>query len=117
MVQRHPFVVPTNDGKSIKEHFGLATTNNPAYSVAHMIAPPGWSEPYQTPEFDEVTLVVRGRKQISINGEETIVLGPGESILIQKGCRVQYANPFDEATEYVSFCVPAFSLDLVHREP
>ena len=52
-IQNNPFVVPTSDGKVIKEHFGMATNNNSQLSIAHMIAPAGWSEPFQTPEFDE----------------------------------------------------------------
>ena len=114
--QVNPFVVPTNDGKSIKEHFGLASTKEDKYSLAHMVAPPGWSEPYQTPAFDEITFVIRGRKRIMIDESEEIILQAGESILIKKGCRVQYSNPFDEETEYISVCVPAFSIDSVHRE-
>ncbi|MEM7104908.1 MAG: cupin domain-containing protein [Bacteroidota bacterium] len=114
--QTNPFVVPTDDGKVIKEHFGLASTAESKYSIAHMIAPPGWSEPYQKPEFDEVTFVIRGRKRIIIDETEEVTIGAGESILIKKDCRVQYANPFEEEVEYVSFCVPAFSLDLVNRE-
>lgn len=114
--QVKPFVVPTNDGKSIKEHFGLASTKEDKYSLAHMIAPPGWSEPYQTPQFDEITFVIKGRKKIIIDESEEIILHAGESLLIKKGCRVQYSNPFDEETEYISVCVPAFSIDSVHRE-
>ena len=60
ILQINPFVVPTNDGKSIKEHFGLASTGETGHSIAHMIAPPKWGEPYQTPEFDEITFVFRG---------------------------------------------------------
>ena len=113
--QAKPFVVPTTDGKIIKEHFGLASINAGNYSVAHMIAPAGWSEPYQTPAFDEITLVVRGKK-IMIDEKEEIILQAGESLLIKKGCRIQYTNPFEEETEYVSICLPAFSIDLVNRE-
>jgi mannose-6-phosphate isomerase-like protein (cupin superfamily) len=80
-----------------------------------MVAPPGWSEPPQTPDFDEYTLVIRGKKEVSVNGER-IVLGPGESILVEAGSRVRYANPFEDETEYVSVCMPAFSPDAVHRE-
>ena len=115
-LQTNPFVVPTTDGKVIREHYGRASTQQSDFSVAHMIAPPGWSEPYQTPAFDEVTFVFRGKKQIVIDEQETILLSAGESILIRKGCRVQYANPFAEEVEYCSFCVPAFSIDSVHRE-
>ena len=114
--QTTPFIVPTTDGKTIKEHFGHASLNGGAYSLAHMIAPPGWSEPYQTPEFDEITFVIRGQKQMIIDEQETILLNAGESILIKKGCRVQYSNPAEEEVEYISVCVPAFTLDGVHRE-
>ena len=113
--QTNPFVVPTDDGKLIKEHFGLASTQDDQYSVAHMIAPPGWSEPAQTPEFDEITFVIKGKKKMVIDGEE-VILGAGESILVKKGARVQYSNPFESEVEYLSFCVPAFSIELVHRE-
>ena len=113
--QSHPFVVPTDDGKVIREHFGLASINHGNYSVAHMIAPPHWSEPPQTPEFDEITFVFRGQKKILINGTDEIVLGPGESLLTKSGTTVQYSNPHDQECEYVSFCMPAFSIDTVNR--
>ena len=114
-LQDRPFVVPTSDGKLIEEHFGLATTHTKEYSIAHMVAPPQWGEPFQNPEFDEVTLVINGRKRIEVNGE-TIDLQAGQSILIKKGARVRYSNPFDTSCEYVSFCVPAFDIATVNRE-
>jgi mannose-6-phosphate isomerase-like protein (cupin superfamily) len=113
--QTKPFRVPTTDGKLIEEHFGKASTQTSAFSVAHMVAPPHWSEPHQTPEFDEITIVLRGRKLIEIDGEE-VVVEAGESILIKAGTRIRYANPYDEETEYWSVCVPAFDFTKVHRE-
>lgn len=113
--QTSPFRVPTTDGKQIEEHFGLASSGDGAVSIARMVAPPGWSEPFQQPAFDEYTLMVRGRKQVEIDGE-TVVLHPGESLLVRRGTRVRYANPFDEDAEYWSVCRPAFSPDTVHRE-
>ena len=114
-IQKSPFVVPTNDGKLIEEHFGKATDGNSAISIAHMIAPPGWSEPFQTPEFDEYTYIIRGKKQFIIGGE-TLILEAGQSIKIERNVRVQYSNPFDLECEYLAICTPAFSLDLVNRE-
>jgi ethanolamine utilization protein EutQ len=114
-IQKAPFVVPTTDGKLIEEHFGNATDNNSAISIAHMIAPPGWEEPFQTPKFDEFTYIIKGKKQFIIDGE-TIVLESGQSIKINKQTRVQYSNPFDEQCEYMAICLPAFSMDLVNRE-
>ena len=110
-----PFVVPTTDGKLIEEYFGLANNQIDAFSVAHMVAPSGWSEPAQTPEFDEITIMISGKKQISIDGEE-VILSAGETLKVNKGATVQYANPFTEPAEYWSVCFPAFSLDRVNRK-
>ncbi|RTY92508.1 cupin domain-containing protein [Flavobacterium sp. GT3R68] len=114
-IQKDPFVVPTSDGKLIEEHHGNATTSNSEISLAHMIAPPKWSEPFQTPEFDEYTYIIRGKKQFVIEGE-LVILEAGQSIKIEKNTRIQYSNPFDEPCEYIAVCQPAFSMDLVHRE-
>ena len=113
--QDKPFRVPTTDGKLIEEHFGNATTDDENISIAHMVAPPGWSEPYQNPEFDEYTLVSRGKKMFEVD-EQQIIVNAGESILIKKGSRVRYSNPFEEECEYWSVCLPAFSIEKVNRE-
>ncbi|MFN3529924.1 MAG: cupin domain-containing protein [Bacteroidia bacterium] len=110
-----PFLVPTTDGKLIEEHFGRASSRNTNFSLAHMVAPPGWSEPLQMPDFDEITIVIRGSKQFEIDGE-LVVLDAGKAILVEKGSKVRYSNPFDEEVEYWSVCIPAFSLDLAHRK-
>ncbi|MGB5362925.1 MAG: cupin domain-containing protein [Aureibaculum sp.] len=115
IIQRSPYVVPTNDGKLIEEHFGLATDGNIEISIAHMIAPPHWSEPFQVPEFDEYTYIISGKKQFNIDGE-IVVLNRGQSIKILKNTRVQYSNPFDEKCEYLSVCNPPFSMRKVNRE-
>lgn len=113
--QNKPFRVPTTDGKLIEEHLGLATTRTPAYSIAHMVAPPQWAEPHQKPEFDEITILIRGKKMVEVDGEE-IILEAGETILVKAGARVKYSNPFSEENEYWSVCVPAFDINTVHRE-
>ncbi|HEX9979507.1 MAG TPA: cupin domain-containing protein [Flavobacterium sp.] len=113
-IQKTPFVVPTTDGKLIEEHHGNST-GNPEISIAHMVAPPGWSEPFQTPRFDEYTYIIKGRKQFVIDGE-TVILEAGQSIKIFHDVRVQYSNPFDVPCEYLAICTPAFSLENVNRE-
>jgi ethanolamine utilization protein EutQ len=114
-IQKSPFVVPTTDGKTIEEHHGNASTNNTEISIARMIAPPKWSEPFQTPEFDEYTYIFSGKKQFIIEGD-TIILEAGQSLKIEANTRVQYSNPFDEACEYIAICKPAFNFVKVHRE-
>ena len=114
-IQNSPFIVPTNDGKLIEEHFGNLTDKNSKISIAHMIAPPGWSEPFQRPDFEEFTYIIKGRKQFIID-DETIILEAGQSIKIEKNIRVQYSNPFKEACEYIAICLPAFTVDKANRE-
>jgi mannose-6-phosphate isomerase-like protein (cupin superfamily) len=114
-IQDNPFVVPTADGKIIREHFGKASDGSSEISIAHMKAPAGWSEPFQTPKFDEYTFIIKGKKQFIINGE-TIVLKAGQSIKIGKNTRVQYSNPFTETCEYIAICLPAFSIESANRE-
>ena len=114
-IQKSPFIVPTTDGKTIREHFGLIANSNKDISIAYMIAPPGWSEPFQTPEFDEYTFIISGKKQFIIENE-VITLTAGESIKIERNTRVQYSNPFSEDCEYIAICTPAFSIDKVNRE-
>ena len=114
-IQDNPFVVPTTDGKIIKEHFGKTTDGNAEISIAHMKAPAVWSEPFQTPEFEEYTYIIKGKKQFIIEGD-TIILEQGQSIKIEKNSRVQYSNPFDKPCEYIAICTPAFSMENVNRE-
>ena len=113
-IQKNPFIVPTTDGKLIEEIWGNSTGNTDV-SIAHMVAPPNWSEPHQTPEFDEFTYIIKGKKQFEIDGE-TLVLEAGQSILIEKGARIRYSNPYENPCEYLAICLPAFSMDLVNRE-
>ena len=113
-IQKSPFIVPTTDGKLIEEIWGNSTGNS-GISIAHMVAPPNWSEPFQTHEFDEFTYIIKGKKQFEIDGE-IVVLETGQSILIQKGARVKYSNPFENPCDYLAICLPAFSMDLVNRE-
>jgi mannose-6-phosphate isomerase-like protein (cupin superfamily) len=104
-----PVRIPVPGGKIIDEHCGLASDQRDAFSIAHMVAPSGWSEPPQTPVFDEVTIMVRGRLLVDQGGQRTEV-GPGESITVPRGTTVTYSNPFEQECEYWAVCVPAFSV-------
>lgn len=109
-------LIPRDDGKRIEELVGAATTKTDSVSVAKMLAPPGWAEPHQTPEFDEVVVVSRGTLTLVIGGRRERI-GPGEVGLVPKGRRVQYRNDENAACEYVSICAPAFRPHLAHMEP
>lgn len=111
----NPTRVPGPGNKIIEEYVGRVHTGTSAFSVAHMIAPPGWGEPYQAPEFDEVTIVVRGTMRVESEGN-TIDVRSGEAILCSAGERIRYSNPTQEEAEYWAVCVPAFSPELAHRD-
>jgi mannose-6-phosphate isomerase-like protein (cupin superfamily) len=113
--QTSPIPIPVPGGKTIDEHFGIPSTGSKDMSIAHMVAPPGWGEPFQTPNFDEYTLMVKGEKQIEVD-DKVIILRAGESLKIEKGTRVRYSNPFQADAEYWSICYPAFSISEVNRE-
>jgi mannose-6-phosphate isomerase-like protein (cupin superfamily) len=101
--------------KLIDEYAGRVNTAEERDSVARMRSPSGWSEPFQTPEFDEWTLVLRGAVQVE-HDDGTLTVGPGEAVLVRAGERIRYSTPGAEGAEYVAVCLPAFTPDTVHRE-
>lgn len=114
-----PTRIPVPGGKLIEEYFGRARTKSEAFSLAHMVAPPGWSEPAQTPAFGELTIMVRGTMRIEIGAPveiETVDLRAGQAIWIEPDVRVRYSNPFDAENEYFAVCIPAFSPELARRD-
>ena len=110
-----PTRIPVPGGKVIEEYVGRVTTGSAAASVAHMVAPGGWEEPAQTPDFDEVTLVLRGCVRVEHDGGSLDVRA-GQAVLTRAGERVRYTTPGDEGAEYVAVCLPAFAPELAHRE-
>ena len=108
-----PTVIPGVGEKVIRELVGNVNTGTAELSVARMTSPPGWEEPAQTPEFDEVTVVLKGSVVVEHDGG-SITVRPGEAVLARAGERVRYSTP--EGAEYVAICVPAFSPESVHRD-
>lgn len=98
--------------KEIAEYVGRASTGEMGVSIAHMRSPAGWSEPSQTPEFDEWSLVVAGVLVVEHEGG-TIEVAKGAAVFVPAGETVRYRTP--EGAEYVAICRPAFAPDLVHR--
>ena len=104
-----------NKPKQIEEYFGKANSKTDEVSIARMISPEGWEEPAQTPEFNEYTVVFKGKLQVKTR-EKLYELEAGQGILLEKGEWVQYSTPFAGGAEYVAVCLPAFSPDTVHRD-
>lgn len=101
--------------KTIEEYFGRVASQDESVSIAQMKSPSGWSEPGQTPEFDEYTVVLRGQLRVEMRNEVHEIKA-GEAILISREEWVRYSSPGKDGAEYVSVCIPAFSPDTVHRD-
>ncbi len=99
--------------KRIEEFVGRVNSATSAVSVARMVSPAGWSEPGQTPEFDEYTVVLRGELHVETR-EGVLRVAAGQGIITSKGEWVRYFTP--EGAEYIAVCLPAFSPDTVHRD-
>jgi ethanolamine utilization protein EutQ (cupin superfamily) len=108
-----PTVVPGVGDKVIRELVGRVNTGTETLSVARMTSPAGWEEPAQTPEFDEVTIVLDGTVVVDHDGG-AITVRAGEVVLVHAGERVRYSTP--DGAEYIAVCVPAFGPDAAHRE-
>ena len=101
--------------KTIAEFVGRVNTGDEALSVAKMTSPEGWSEPGQTPEFDEYTVVLRGTLRVE-TADGVLDVGEGQGVVAPAGAWVRYSSPLPGGAEYVAVCVPAFSPDTVHRD-
>lgn len=101
--------------KLIDEFVGRVNTRTDGVSVARMKSPGGWQEPGQTPQFDEFTVVTKGMLQVEFKGG-TLQVEAGQGVIAPKGEWVRYSTPGNEGAEYFAICVPAFSMETVHRD-
>ncbi len=104
-----------NKPKRIEEFAGRVNTSQRDVSVARMVSPQGWVEPGQRPEFQEVTLVLKGLLRVEHEGGVTDVRA-GQAIVTAPGEWVRYSTPEDGGAEYVAVCTPAFAMETVHRD-
>lgn len=104
-----------NKPKIIDEHVGLVSSQTVSVSIAHMRSPGGWVEPGQRPDFDEYTLVLRGVLRVEHETGQMDVK-EGQAVIAHRGEWVRYSTPTAEGAEYVAVCLPAFSMDSVHRD-
>ncbi len=104
-----------NKPKLIDEYIGRVNSKTSAASVAHMRSPQGWLEPGQTPEFDEFTIVLKGMLRVEHKGG-TLDVHAGQAVVAHAGEWVRYSTPNAEGAEYIAVCLPAFSMETVHRD-
>ena len=114
---QQPTVIPCvgTKPKQIQEFAGRVRTGHAGVSVARMISPSGWEEPGQAPEFEEITVVLRGMLRVE-HGSGSLDVHAGQAIVTAPGEWVRYSTPGPEGAEYIAVCMPAFSPATVHRD-
>jgi mannose-6-phosphate isomerase-like protein (cupin superfamily) len=109
-----------NKPKLIDEYIGRVNTKTSAASVAHMRSPDGWVEPGQTPEFDEFTIVLNGMLRVehkdTFGALASLDVQAGQAVIVHAGEWVRYSTPNQGGAEYIAVCLPAFSMETVHRD-
>jgi mannose-6-phosphate isomerase-like protein (cupin superfamily) len=104
-----------NIPKRIEEYAGRVNSGHGAVSVARMVSPQGWEEPGQRPEFEEITVVLRGLLTVEHEGG-ALEVRAGQAVVTRPGEWVRYASPEPGGAEYIAVCLPAFSPATVHRD-
>jgi ethanolamine utilization protein EutQ len=104
-----------NKPKLIDEYVGRVNSATEAASVAHMRSPGGWVEPGQAPDFDEFTVVLRGMLRVE-HRDGSLEVRSGQAVITHRGEWVRYSTPEPDGAEYIAVCLPAFSMDTVHRD-
>ena len=104
-----------NKPKRIEEYAGRVNSGHHGISVARMQSPEGWQEPGQRPEFEEITVVLRGSLRVEYEGG-SLDVAAGQAVVTAPGEWVRYSTPLAGGAEYIAVCLPAFSPDTVHRD-
>lgn len=109
-----------NKPKLIDEYIGRVNSKTSSTSVAHMRSPQGWLEPGQTPEFDEFTIVLKGMLRVEHRSADgtagSLDVAAGQAVITHAGEWVRYSTPQEGGAEYIAVCLPAFSMERVHRD-
>jgi len=105
-----------NRPKIIEEFIGNVNSHESRLSIARMISLSGWTEPGQTPEFDEFTVVLKGMLRV-LHKDGYIDVTAGQTVITKAGEWVQYSTPGAEGAEYIAVCLPGFTPETVHRDP
>lgn len=104
-----------NKPKQIEEFVGRVNTGDETISVARMVSPGGWVEPAQSPEFQEMSVVLKGVLHVETK-QGIYEVKTGQAIILDAGEWVRYSTPGEAGAEYIAICLPAFSPESVHRE-
>jgi mannose-6-phosphate isomerase-like protein (cupin superfamily) len=101
--------------KVIQEYAGRVNSGHAGVSIARMVSPEGWEEPGQRPEFEEITVVLKGMLRVE-HQQGVLDVRAGQAVVASPGEWVRYSTPESGGAEYVAVCLPAFSPATVNRD-
>jgi mannose-6-phosphate isomerase-like protein (cupin superfamily) len=101
--------------KTIEEFTGRVNSGHAQVSVARMTSPSGWLEPGQRPEFEEITVVLKGMVRVE-HAAGVLEVHAGQAVVTAANEWVRYSTPGPDGAEYIAVCLPAFSPQTVHRD-
>src|SRR5215831_14540452 len=101
--------------KRIEEYAGRVNSGHSSVSVARMVSPEGWQELGQKLGFEEITVVLKGAVRVE-SKDGHIDVHAGQAVIAHPGEWVRYSTPYPGGAEYVAVCLPAFSMETVHRD-
>jgi quercetin dioxygenase-like cupin family protein len=113
IVQPTRIAAAGNKPKQIEEFIGRVNSGENAVSIARMKSPPGWVEPGQRPEFQEISIVLNGILRVE-HEQGSFDVAEGQAVVCLPGEWVRYSTP--DGAEYIAVCLPAFSPTTVHRD-
>ena len=81
-----------NKPKQIQEFAGRVNSGHSGVSVARMVSPAGWREPGQRPQFEEITVVLRGMVRVE-HDDGVIDVHAGQAVVASPGEWIRYSSP------------------------
>src|SRR6476619_452609 len=90
-----------NKPKQIEEYAGRVNSGHSGVSVARMVSPSGWREPGQRPEFEEITVVLRGMVRVEHDGG-VLDVAAGQAVVARPGEWVRDSSPGPDGAEYIA---------------
>ncbi|MGD0036876.1 MAG: cupin [Bacteroidota bacterium] len=98
----------------IEEYVGRVNTATEHISVARIISPKGWQEPGQRPDFQEISVVLRGCLRVE-HASGVIEVNAGQAVIEFPREWVRHSSPYEGGADYIAVCLPAFSPGNVNR--
>src|ERR1035438_9780166 len=112
-----PTVIPCvgNITKVAEEFVGLVNTGEASLSITRVPSPPGWMGLGQYADYHEYRLVLAGLLHVE-HSDGAFDVEAGQCLDIEPGEWVRYSTLEPAGANYVTVCIPAFSLADVDRK-